>query len=403
MGTRTYSRRGADGVRRLTAAGKVKFNQVTGLMESYDIFGNIIPDQTPAVIPPVLPVAPPIELQPPVLLSFKKPAVTVPLFSDALDTDNYANVSKSISNMTPEEQNEVLKTQSDNFAVLQALGMYGTLENRQKAFALLEEQTKKEIADLDAARLEIYNKQKNLGNIYEYGSALSAAWQVLEDEKDNLQIRQQKLKSIVDYVRNNSWDNFENYTEEEFRKSFAEMWYGSGSWGFGLPFNKQGSLSNPGWAMMHQYLSQVGPNADVPYRPDFWADGVKPPPLNPKVLARFQKMYEDTQKELANEPDTIEVWRRTAQPYGLAAESWADRDINWGMTYSGSNRPFEKRVVEIPKKYILLTYQTGLKVTGYDVGSNEREITVLGSAALHNANPSEHENRELGASRDRSY
>jgi hypothetical protein len=32
----------------LTAAGRVKFNQVTGLMEGYDIFGNPLPDVAPA-------------------------------------------------------------------------------------------------------------------------------------------------------------------------------------------------------------------------------------------------------------------------------------------------------------------------------------------------------------------
>jgi hypothetical protein len=305
--------------------------------------------------------------------------------------------------MTEAEQNEVLKKQSDNLAVLQALGMYGTLDNRQKAFALLKETSQKADGDLDTAKNEIDKKIKKLGNIWGSPEAFDA-YTKLQNERDILSTKQSKLKAAVEYVKNNSWDTFEDYTEAEFRKAFAQMWYGSGGWGgYGQSIEKSGVLSNPGWAMMHQYLSKVGPNADAPYRPDFWADGVKPPPLNPKVLARFQKMYEDTQKELANEPDTIEVWRRTAQPYGLAAESWADRDINWGMTYSGSNRPFEKRVVEIPKKYVLLTYQTGKKVTGYDVGSGEREITVLGSAALHNANPSEHENRELGASRDRSY
>jgi hypothetical protein len=66
MGTRTYSRRGANGQRVLTAAGKVKFNQVTGLMEGYDIFGNPLPEAvTPApVVTPTPAVTTPPETVP---------------------------------------------------------------------------------------------------------------------------------------------------------------------------------------------------------------------------------------------------------------------------------------------------------------------------------------------------
>jgi hypothetical protein len=52
---------------------------------------------------------------------------------------------------------------------------------------------------------------------------------------------------------------------------------------------------------------------------------------------------------------------------------------------------------------VLFTYRTAKKVTGYAVGESEREITVLGSAALYNKNPTEYKNRKLGASSDRSY
>ena len=55
MGTRTYSRRGADGRRVLTPAGQAKFFQVTGLAaQGFDIFGNPIdvPDEVPVEVAP---------------------------------------------------------------------------------------------------------------------------------------------------------------------------------------------------------------------------------------------------------------------------------------------------------------------------------------------------------------
>jgi precorrin-6x reductase len=105
MGTRTYSRRSASGTRVLTAAGRVKFNQVTGLAEGSDVLSQ----------------------------------ENVPVFSNEDNQINYAEISKAISNMTPEEQEAVLKSQSDNVLAVRAIGMYGGVEQRLAAMQILKQ------------------------------------------------------------------------------------------------------------------------------------------------------------------------------------------------------------------------------------------------------------------------
>jgi hypothetical protein len=332
----------------------------------------------------------------------------VPVFSNNANYANYADVAKLISNMTEAQRDDVLKNQSDNPVVLSAIGLYGDVAQREAAIQLLEERIagfKKERDNLFASFMELKKdleeQAKNNPNAEPQDFNKNPVFLALMEREKEISELEAGYAESYKRVNYNSWDKFAKVSEAEFRQAFAQMWYVGGVYGQGLSVS--GGLKNPGWAMMHQYLSQVGPNAEVPYKNDFWADGIKPPPLNPKVLAMFQRMYEDTQKELANEPDTIKLWRNTAQPYGLAAESWADRDIGWIMPYSGANRQFEKRVVEIPKKYVILTHKTAEKVTGRMIENAESEYTVLGSAALYNSNPTEYENRPPGLSRDRSY
>jgi hypothetical protein len=284
--------------------------------------------------------------------------------------------------MTPAQQDAVLRTQATNIHALRAVGMYGGLEQRLAAQQLIKD------------RIE---KLKSIPYTTEAASSANLA-------------RFVTARDALRYVETNSWDMWADMPEAEFRTAFAQMWFGNGTFASDKLPNGGGSLQNPGWSMMHEYLGQIGPNADVVHKNDFWGDGIKPPPLNPKVLAKFRRIYEETQAEIAKDPFAFapsakgaELWRNSRQPAGLAAESWAQEDIDWDMAYSSQKGKLVRRQTVVPTKYFFMVHTLGEKMFGKKIKPAEMEVTVLGSAFLHDSEKAKYAKRKTAQSYDRSY
>jgi hypothetical protein len=310
-------------------------------------------------------------------------------FSPRLTNEQRGEIALAVNKMDASEQDALLQSQialdtdnTDRLDIIRMIAVYGGVEQRIAALAALEKMD----AEAEANFLKAGLAEAALpmtASAQEQFAAMSAktkAENIYNDVHDRYAM-----------ARDNSWDMWADLPDETFRQAFIQMWYGHGAYGVADPNNSgkwlTGSLSGAGWAMMHNYISQVGPNADAPYHPDFWAKGIIPPPLNPKVLARFQRIYEETQKTLENEPDEKEYYRVTRQPAGLAAESWTESTSfaqTWGKdadaTYSGGEFPKEFRREIIPKKNIFMAWHTIDRLVNDYEDAGESEMTVLGSA-----------------------
>ena len=146
--------------------------------------------------------------------------------------------------------------------------------------------------------------------------------------------------------------------------------------------------------MLNLYLSQVGPNAEVPPTMDFFPDYPHMqgyvPELNPEIVQALQKEYETQQKALerVGVPEVVRLYRGTHQPRGLPLESFstvkkvANQFASGEIAYSGNRGDRgEVRVEQVPRKYIFGSYKT---ISGWLDQYREKEFMVLGTSCYNN-------------------
>jgi hypothetical protein len=120
-----------------------------------------------------------------------------------------------------------------------------------------------------------------------------------------------------------------------------------------------------GWSNMHEALSYVGPNKDIPPTSDFWPADIIPPKPSPLVLKYLEAQYQETQKKLIAmgvPEEGLYLGRGTSQPRGLSMESWSTDRMTpprfSRMRLSGGRNSGEERWGTVPRKYIMGTYKT---------------------------------------------
>lgn len=152
--------------------------------------------------------------------------------------------------------------------------------------------------------------------------------------------------------------------------------------------------SQQGWAQLHSYMAEIGPNKGMPYPNDFYETGRRPVQLNPNIVALLQREYERNQELLEKEgypAEGMTLYRGTRQPEGLSMESFtssksiADYFADVGGSSSSWFAPRgELRTEVVPRKYIMGSYKINRGWDETEV-AGKKEYMVLGTSYYANA------------------
>ena len=329
MGTRTYSRRGV-----LTAAGRRRDG-----LEAIDIFGNPIPDR--GTVPVMTPEVKRAVETPSKLTNIQKE------WREKIKTEVQNNPGVALSDLPP--LNYTGKTGFEKIVLgVQAL-------DRKQIKQILAEQEARPISGRTS--LEKERNPLLLMAIVQYALNPEDRDVAIDMIKNRSDARGSDMWAAVkSSLLNNSLDyQAKFYGKDEFLRVFWNHWAGQ-------QINERNRF---GWSNMHEALSHIGPNKDIPPTSDFWPSNIVPPKPSPLVLRYLEEQYQETQKKLIAmgvPEEGLYLGRGTSQPRGLSMESWStDRATPprfAGMRLSGGRNRSEERWGTVPRKYIMGTYQT---------------------------------------------
>ena len=324
MGTRTYSRRRADGTRVPTALGlrTGKFNQT-----------GVVSEESSAQV----------------MNADVDKFASDPLFSKRFSSE-YPEQARRISNASEEEIDALWQRQMQLPVIPPSENPNAERINPQIIQAIA----------LYAPTPELRNR----------------AIQFVEDTSDFMNPYSRYFGRELQFIRQASPDAWMQKGEEEFMTNFWEAWRGERF----LPVTV--------WAQIQQYFADVGINQQYDSPLDFYPNGIKPPQLNPKITATLQKYYAETQRALERmgyPEEGVTMYRGTTQPAGLGLESWTDLP-EIGELFAGKVRfsggrgnVGEVRQRQIPRNAIFGSWQT-IKTWDEDLVTGKQEYIVLGTA-----------------------
>lgn len=328
----------------------------------------------------------------------------VPVFDAS--TRAFSNIVANVVRLSPEQQDLLIEQQKMNPFVLAAIGMYGGVNQRQRVFEMLDEPDNgfaKEISGTVSVTAS--------------GSGMPAKF-FASNYFQNNSLDYLLFKAKKEGAARFEWLSKENPTMSDDRKKelsklvtdkkFTELFW---RWWAGFT---QGSTTRAGWGMLNLYMSQVGPNAEVPQTMDFFPNYPHlkgyVPALNPEVVQILQKEYENTQKALerAGVPEVVTLYRGTHQPRGLPLESFSEQkaiaelfanEVNFSELRVGQG---EVRTEQVPRKYIFGKYS--IIETWRESGvRGKKENMVLGTAFYANEQRLQRQERATGRGAGRKF
>lgn len=271
------------------------------------------------------------------------PRLFVPKFR--AEPQDFSRIVANVVRLSSEQQNELIDQQGNNPYVLAALGMYGGVEQRKRVFDMLDH-SQAGLKDFDA---------NHLVRVYFEGNSLDFYLHKAQKEAAR---KASNLSNVTPEEREAAYQKFsDDYFENQFMYRWVAVGYTPPS-------------TRTGWAMLHYYMSQVGPNAEVPPPMDFFPEYEHlkgyVPKLNPEVVQTLQRLYEKHQAILIAKgvPEVVTLYRGTHQPRGLPLESFTTikkvaEEFAQNVPFSGPrNGQGEVRRERIPRKYIFGSWQT---------------------------------------------
>lgn len=296
MGTRTYSRRAANGTRYLTPAGIARFYRDMGVANA---------DIRESKMPLTQSFQPSYDYGENASINIRDMGQIYKKNIKQIQESTSESVDDYLDSLPKEEVKK-----NKNSLALAAIAMSGTAEQRVRAIQML--------LDSDIPRYSEIFATLELGS--------------------------------MDYWYMTSTD------EQDFVRKFWRRWSNTFE-----PYT-----TAVGWAQIHSYFADIGPNRGKPYPPDFYDD--RPViQLNPKIVDVLQREYEKGQRMLEESgypEDGIELYRGTKQPRGLSLESFtalpsvAQMFANAGGSSGGASgaKAGDIRTEKIPRRYIMSTY-----------------------------------------------
>lgn len=314
----------------------------------------------------------------------------VPVFG--VKPSAFSSIVASVVKLSPEQQDLLIEQQKMNPFVLMAVGMYGGVAQRQRVFDMLENREAGFFLELTNPTVGGQERAWKIAREYFFNNSLDYLYDKRKKEVEYAtRIRENAIASgaFGDIAIAAGAENREQRIKAETDKLFlADFWH----WWAGYTYT---NTTRTGWAMLNMYLSQVGPNAEIPPTMDFFPNYPHLqgyiPTLNPEIVQALQKEYETQQKALeqAGVPEVITLYRGTHQPRGLPLESFStDRSIadlfaNLADFSDRRRGQGEVRTERIPRKYIFGSWQTIPNWPESEV-AGKKEYMVLGTSFYNN-------------------